>query len=96
MKQFFVYLLCDKPHGVLYIGVTSDLPRRMHQHRENIIDGFTKKYHVKRLIYFEECSNAEQAILREKRLKKWTRAMKVDLIERQNPLWEDLFPSIAT
>lgn len=93
-KRFWVYILASKPGGVLYIGVTSNLLQRIWQHREGVVKGFTQKYHVKRLVYFEEHTTAELAILREKRLKEWKRAMKVDLIERHNPTWDDLYPSI--
>ena len=95
-KQFFVYILASKPYGVLYIGVTSNLIQRIWQHKEGLADGFTKKYQVKQLVYFEECPDAESAILWEKRLKEWKRAMKIDLIEKNNPLWEDLYPSLIT
>jgi putative endonuclease len=94
MKQFFVYILCDKPEGVLYIGVTSNLIQRIYQHKTEATEGFTKKYHVKRLVYFEEHADAENAIMRERRLKKWKRGYKIDLIETHNPLWEDLYPSL--
>lgn len=86
--------MASKPYGVLYTGVTSDLIKRIWQHKESVVDGFTKDYHVKKLVYFEQHENAESAILREKRIKKWYRAMKIDLIEKQNPLWEDLYPSL--
>jgi putative endonuclease len=93
MKRFWVYILASKPNGVLYIGVTSDLIKRVYQHREKSVEGFTKEYHVSTLVYFEEYADAESAITREKRLKKWYRSMKVDLIERHNPLWEDMYPA---
>ena len=94
-KRFWVYILASKPNGVLYIGVPSDLIKRIYQHREKVVDGYTKQYHVSKLVYFEEYENAEFAITREKRLKKWYRSMKIDLIEKQNPLWEDLYPSLT-
>lgn len=94
-KCFWVYILASAPSGVLYIGVTSDLIGRIYQHREELADGFTKKYHVKKLVYFEACPDAESAIIREKRLKKWNRSMKIDLIEKYNPRWSDLYHSIA-
>jgi putative endonuclease len=94
-KRFWVYILASKPHGVLYIDVTSNLIKRIHEHQTNAVDGFTKSYQVKRLVYFEEWLDAESAILREKRLKKWYRSMKVDLIETMNPYWIDLYPSIV-
>lgn len=95
MKQFWVYILASKPFGVLYIGVTSDLIRRVYEHKEGLVDGFTKQYHVKKLVYFESCDDAVTAITREKRLKKWTRGMKLDLIDQHNPVWEDLYPFIT-
>ena len=94
-KLFFVYILASKPYGVLYIGVTSDLIKRIWQHKEGFVEGFTKKYHVKHLVYYEQCPDAESAVIREKRLKEWKRAMKVDLIEKNNPMWEDLYPSLV-
>ena len=94
MKSFFVYIMASKPYGVIYVGVTSDLVKRMWQHKEGITQGFTKDYQVKRLVYFEQHENAESAITREKRIKKWYRSMKVDLIEKQNPLWEDLYATL--
>ena len=95
MKQFWVYIMAGKPNGVLYIGVTSDLIKRVFQHKEGAMEGFTKTYHVKYLVYFEECTDAESAITREKRIKKWYRSMKVDLIENFNPRWDDLYPSLV-
>jgi putative endonuclease len=94
-KTFWVYIMASKPYGILYIGVTSNLIQRVFQHKNSLAEGFTKDYHVKHLVYFEECPDAESAILGEKRIKKWYRSMKIDLIEKQNPLWEDLYPSIA-
>ena len=95
MKQFCVYIVASQKYGVLYIGVTSDLLKRGFQHREEIIDGFSKKYHAKRLVYFELHDSAESAIMREKQLKKWNRVWKIELIEKQNPHWLDLWPQIA-
>jgi putative endonuclease len=95
-KRFWVYILASKPYGVLYIGITSNLIQRIYQHREELADGFTNKYHVKRLVYFEEHAHAETAITREKRLKRWRRSDKFDLIEQQNPLWDDLWPCIVS
>lgn len=94
-KQFYVYILASSPGGAIYIGVTSDLPKRIYQHREGMAEGFTKKYSIKTLVHYEQHETAESAILREKRLKKWTRAMKNDLIAQSNPHWQDLYPSIA-
>lgn len=94
-KKFYVYILASRPNGALYIGVTSDLIRRIWQHRNEQADGHTKKYGIHRLVYYEIFDSAEEAIKREKRLKKWTRAMKNDLVDHQNPLWEDIYPAIA-
>jgi putative endonuclease len=87
----FVYILAHKKNGTLYIGVTSDLKRRIVQHKEALIPGFTQKYHVHMLVYFEVHSDIRDAIRREKQLKKWNRAWKVRLIEQMNPMWNDLF-----
>jgi len=94
-KIFWVYILASKIGGTLYIGVTSDLVRRVFEHRSEVVHGFTKRYGVHRLVYFEQFSDVESAIRREKRLKKWNRAWKVRLIEEANPNWDDLFPAIA-
>ncbi|MDD9901887.1 MAG: GIY-YIG nuclease family protein [Alphaproteobacteria bacterium] len=95
-KQFFVYLLCSKRNGTFYVGVTSDLPKRVWEHKRGVIDGFTKKYGVKTLVYYEVFDDAESAIRREKRLKRWTRASKIRAIESMNPGWNDLYSVICT
>jgi putative endonuclease len=94
-RSYWVYILASKLGGTLYIGVTNDLVRRVYIHRSDAVPGFTQKYHVHRLVYFEQFSEIEHAIRREKRLKKWPRAWKVQLIERSNPNWDDLYPVIA-
>lgn len=94
MKQFYVYLLANKRNGTLYTGVTSNLVQRVWQHKQNIVKGFTKKYDVKLLVYYEAYDSAEAAITREKRIKKWRRAWKLKLIENKNPLWKDLYEEI--
>lgn len=86
-----VYIMASKPNGTLYIGVTSNLIQRVWQHRTNATEGFTKKYHVHDLVYFEQHGDMETAILREKQLKKWRRAWKVELVEEQNRDWKDLW-----
>ena len=91
----FVYILASKPHGTLYIGVTSDLVKRIYEHKTVAIDGFTRRYGVKMLVYFEQFDDMGTAIQREKRLKKFNRSWKISLIETRNPRWEDLYPSIA-
>lgn len=85
-----VYILASQRNGTLYIGVTSDLMVRIHQHREGMTDGFTKRYGVKRLVWFEMLADMEAGITREKQLKKWNRAWKLRLIEEANPQWNDL------
>ncbi|MEQ1724645.1 MAG: GIY-YIG nuclease family protein [Sphingopyxis sp.] len=85
-----VYLLASRRNGTLYIGVTSNLIQRIYQHRMGLFPGFTQKYAIKRLVWFEPHMTMEQAILREKRIKKWNRAWKLDLIEQQNDKWRDL------
>ena len=94
-RSYWVYILASKIGGTLYIGVTNDLVRRVYEHREKLAGGFTKKYQVARLVYFEQHDDIESAIRREKRLKKWNRAWKIRLIEENNPNWDDLYPSIA-
>ena len=85
-----VYLLASRRNGTFYIGVTSDLIGRLYEHREGITDGFTSKYDVRRLVWFEVHGSIEEAILREKRIKKWNRAWKQRLVEEANPAWRDL------
>ena len=94
-RSFYVYILTNKIGGTLYIGVTNDLIRRVAEHRLKSVESFTKKYEVDRLIYFEQSDDAENAIRREKQLKKWNRAWKIRLIEELNPNWDDLYPGIA-
>jgi putative endonuclease len=95
-RSYWVYILASKLGGTLYIGVTNDLVRRVYIHRSNAVPGFTQKYNVHRLVYFEQFSEIEHAIRREKRLKKWSRAWKIQLIETSNPNWDDLYPVIAS
>lgn len=87
-----VYIMASRKHGTLYVGVTSELLSRVTQHREGVFDGFTKRYDVKRLVWIEWHDSIEAAIHREKRLKKYKREWKINLIERDNPDWNDLFP----
>ncbi len=93
-KQFYVYILASKRNGILYIGVTSDLVQRIWQRKNKMVKGFTKKYNVDRLVYYETHSNVESAITREKQMKKWRRAWKIRLIEGENPDWNDLYDDI--
>ncbi|MBI2642534.1 MAG: GIY-YIG nuclease family protein [Candidatus Wildermuthbacteria bacterium] len=90
MKAYYVYILASKRNGTLYIGVTSNLERRVYEHQQNIIKGFTEKYNVHHLVYYETTSNVQAALQREKQLKKWNRQWKLELIEKENPEWKDL------
>jgi len=94
MKSFYVYILCSGRNGTLYIGVTSDLIKRIYEHKNNFVDGFTKKYGVHRLVWYEFHDTAEMAIQREKQIKKWERSWKLRLIEESNPEWKDLYNDI--
>jgi len=94
MKQYYVYILTSRKNGTLYIGVTSDLLKRIYEHKQNLIDGFTKKYHVHYLVYYEVHNDIREAIIREKQIKKWNRKWKLRLIEEMNPNWRDLYNEI--
>ena len=91
MKQSYIYIMASKNNGTLYIGVTRDLIKRVYEHKNNLADGFTKKYQVHNLVYYEIFESIEQAIIREKQLKKWRRQWKINLIEKDNPEWQDLY-----
>ncbi len=90
LKQYFVYILASKKDGVLYIGVTNDLERRILEHKHKLNKGFATKYNADKLVYFEQFSIVEESIQREKQLKKWNRDWKIELIEKENPDWKDL------
>ena len=90
LKPSYVYILASKRNGTLYIGVTTDLIARVYEHKNDLVDGFTKKYNVHTLVYYKECENIVEAIAEEKRLKKWNRKWKLQLIENVNPEWKDL------
>jgi putative endonuclease len=90
-RPSYVYILASRPYGTLYIGVTTDLVRRTWQHREELVDGFTKRYHVHRLVWYEVCYSLMEAVAREKALKKYKRRWKIDLICKENPTWRDLY-----
>ena len=92
--RYFVYLLASQPHGTLYVGVTGNLPQRIGEHREELRDGFTAKYGVYLLVWLEEFADVYEAIRREKQIKKWRRDWKIQMIEKSNPTWKDLFLSI--
>jgi len=93
---YYVYLLASKKYGTLYIGVTNDIVRRIHEHKSKVVAGFSKRYSVDRLVWFEIYDDPVAAIEREKELKKWRREWKVRLIEKQNPQWSDLYPQISS
>ena len=93
---YFVYIMASQKNGTLYVGVTNDLIRRVFEHREGTVAGFTKRYDIKDLVYFEEHDEPRNAIQREKNIKHWSRAWKLALIERQNPDWQDLFDMLTT
>ena len=90
MKHYYVYILASKRRGPLYIGITNDLIRRIQEHKNGVVQGFTKKYGVSSLVYYQQCEDIESVILREKQLKAWHREWKIRLIEETNPLWKDL------
>src|SRR5689334_15072343 len=94
-KQYWVYILASKKDGTFYTGITSLLVKRVGDHKDDVIDGFTKRYGVHRLVWFEEFSDVSMAIAREKQIKGWNRAWKIRLIEKNNPNWTDLYPSIV-
>ena len=90
MKDYYVYILSNKSNSVLYVGVTNDLARRVYEHKNGFVDGFTKKYNVHKLVYYETTTDIDVAIEREKELKGWVRSRKMALIETMNPKWEEL------
>ena len=90
-KQYYVYVMASKRDGMLYIGVTSNLIKRVYEHKNDLVDGFTNKYHIHNLVYFEVAEDIRTAISREKQLKKWNRAWKEALIDKSNPEWRDLY-----
>lgn len=93
--MYCVYIMTNRIYGTLYIGVTNDIARRAWEHREGLIDGFTKQHALKMLVYTEEFDSITEAIRREKRLKLWKRSWKIALIEEQNPNWEDRYPLLS-
>jgi putative endonuclease len=94
-KSGYVYILASKYNGTLYVGVTSDLIKRIYQHKNDLADGFTKKYAVHLLVYYEDCGDIETAIAREKQIKNWRRIYKTNVINRFNPQWRDLYDDIV-
>ena len=95
MGQYFVYILASKKNGTLYIGVTNNLLKRVYEHKNNLVEGFTQKYDVHNLVYYEIFRNIQDAITREKNIKKWKRKWKTELIEESNPNWEDLYDTLS-
>ncbi len=94
MKKYYVYILTNKKHGTLYIGITSDLIKRTWEHKQKLVSGFTQKYNIDKLVYYEEHNDVSFAIQGEKRLKKWNRSWKIKIIEEQNLEWKDLYYDI--
>ncbi len=90
-KRYYVYILASKQYGTLYVGVTSNLIKRAYEHKNDLIEGFTKGLRVHNLVYYETSEDVNSAIAREKQLKRWRRKWKIELIERQNPEWKDLY-----
>lgn len=95
-KQGYVYILTNRQQGTLYTGVTSDLVRRVYMHRKGVVAGFTKRYNLKKLVFYEKHEYIQDAIVREKRIKEWKRAWKVKLIEENNPEWRNLYSDIVS
>ena len=96
MKQYYVYIMASKRNGTLYIGVTGNLLKRVYEHKNDLTAGFTKKYQVHRLVYHEVHIDIQQAITREKQMKKWRRQWKIELIENTNPTWTDLYDVLVS
>jgi putative endonuclease len=95
VKTGYVYILASKYNGTLYVGVTPDLIRRVYEHRNDLVDGFTKKYSVHNLVYYEDCGNIRTAIAREKQIKGWRRTYKTNVIDKFNPEWRDLYAELS-
>jgi len=94
MKQYYVYILASKRNGTLYVGISSELKKRVWEHKQNLVSSFTRKYRVHRLVFYEAIMNVHSAIQFEKRLKRWRRKWKLQLIEEMNPEWKDLYDDI--
>jgi putative endonuclease len=95
-KSFYVYILASRRNGTLYIGLTSDLLKRVWEHKKKLAEGFTERYSVDKLVYYEQFQDAESALSREKRMKKYNRKWKIDLIEKSNPDWKDLYEELIS
>jgi putative endonuclease len=96
MKQFYVYILCNKRNGTLFTGVTSDLLKRVYEHKNDYVDGFSKKYGTHQLVWYELHETAESAVGREKQIKKWNRKWKLELIDTADPFWTDLYYGLSS
>ena len=94
MRNYYVYILTNSDNNVLYIGVTNDLEKRLYEHKEHLIEGFTNKYNVNKLVYYEQTNDIDSAIRREKQLKNWHREWKMNLIQEHNPYWKDLYKEV--
>jgi putative endonuclease len=94
MSEYYVYILTNKCNGTLYTGFTNDLIRRIYEHKNDFVKGFTKKYGIHKLVFYEQCDDYDAALQREKQLKEWKRKWKLDLIEKANPLWQDLYDEL--
>lgn len=95
MKKGYVYIITNKPDGTLYIGVTSDLPKRIWEHKNKAVEGFSKKYNLDKLVWYEVFDNVENAIMKEKQMKEWQREWKINRIHEMNPNWNDLYEEIC-
>jgi putative endonuclease len=93
-KHSYIYILANKRNGTIYVGVTAELKKRVYQHKEKLVEGFTKKYNIDKLMYFEQFNNIASAIEREKQIKSWSRKNKILLIEKNNPMWQDLYNEV--
>jgi len=94
-RSYYVYLLASRRKGTVYVGVTNDLAKRVWQHKQGLVEGFTKRYGVRTLVWYEQTESIEAAIVREKQIKNWNRDWKIELIEASNPEWKDLYEQIA-
>jgi putative endonuclease len=95
IEAAYVYIVTNRPYGTLYVGVTSDLIKRIWQHKQELVEGFTKQHHLHMLVWYEQHESMIEAISREKRIKRWRRGLKVNLIQARNPTWGDLYEQIA-
>jgi len=94
MKQYYIYILTNQYHAVFYVGVTNNLIRRVYEHKNKLVKGFTSKYNINKLVYYEVFSDVRDAIYREKQIKSWSRKKKIEMIEKFNPEWKDLYEEI--